>query len=284
MRLPRPTDADALEKTWTLTTLTSKVSEPIYLNTEDNIVLTCFLFEEELIMRKKAPRQKPWLWSMILLAAVIPSCSRDPSPEPTGRSDTHAEKPRTAEDLILQLRSANKDPNPNRDMSLLLLPEDYDWEAQEEVGVAYRKLIALGKDAFPALIDHVNEPAYSLSRSMSIMRSFSVGEVCFMILEDQVDLGKMNYKGRPGSDGKSHQFKGYFSQFSGGRWYSQDGLRAWWRGHRQMTLREMQVEALQWRIERERAIGFPGEGDRERYLKPLLEQLDALARSSAING
>ena len=48
-----------------------------------------------------------------------------------------------------------------------------------------------------------------------------------MILEDQVDLGKMNYRSRRGSDVESHVFKGCFSQFSGGLWYSQDGLRAW---------------------------------------------------------
>ncbi len=231
-------------------------------------------------MKKKAPRQQLWLWSMILLAAMIPSCSRDPSPDPADRSHADGKERRTAEDLILQLRSANKNPNPNGE-PFIGLPEDYDWEAQKEVTDARRKLVALGKDAFPALIDHVDEPAYSLSFSTAIMRAFSVGEVCFMILKDQVDLGEMNYKFRPGSDGKDHVFKGYFSQFSGGRWYSQDGLRTWWRGHRQMTLREMQVEALQWRIERERAVGFPGDGDRERYLQPLLEKLGALAQSSA---
>jgi hypothetical protein len=181
------------------------------------------------------------------------------------------------ETLIAELRSANKDPNP-KFRPIRSFPKGYNVEAQEKVEKARKKLIALGKDAFPALIEHVQDKGYSRPISTAILRGLSVGEVCFMIIEGQVDLAGIRYKSRDGSDGYHYVHRGYFSQYCKKAWYTRDGLRKWWKDNKNRSLKEMQIEALKWAIARERRIGFPGKKDREHYLDPLLEELNRLTK------
>jgi hypothetical protein len=103
-----------------------------------------------------------------------------------------------------------------------------------------------------------------------------MGDVCFKIIEEQVDLAGMHYIERKGTDGKDHRHQGYFSRYCGDVWYSPEGVKKWWKEHENRSLREMQIEALAWTIERERTIGFPREKDREAYLNPLLAKLNQL--------
>lgn len=208
-----------------------------------------------------------------------PTCFAEP---PTATAETTADwtvafsNRQHIEALILRLRSPNRDPNPKWESGPVSYPDDYDLQAQRSVEDARRKLISLGKDAFPFLIEHINDKEYSLSFSTSILRGFSVGEVCFMIIERQVDLAGVAYKGRDGSDGKSHVHRRYFSQYCAGRWFTQAGIQKWWETHQQLSLREMQIEALRWAIQREQNIGFSGENDRKHYLGPLQERLRKL--------
>ncbi len=213
-----------------------------------------------------------WVWTLAPLALLIAGCSQTPvSMEalPT-ETDAAAEYRRKVEALIAQLRSPNRNPNPNNHHRESF-PDDYDDDVQEKVEIARKKLIVLGKDAFPILIEHVNDEGYSLSFYTAILRGFSVGEVCFMIIRNQVDLAGMTYKGRAG-----HGHHGYFSQYCKEWWYTQEGMRKWWMEHRHQSLRDMQIEALRWAVRRERKIGFPGKDDKKRYLDPLLAKLRRL--------
>jgi hypothetical protein len=182
------------------------------------------------------------------------------------------------EKLIGQLRSPNKDPNPDLE-AFVGLPKDYDRKAQEKVEQARGKLIELGKDAFPVLIEHLNDKGYSRSIPTAILRSLSVGDVCFLIIEDQVDLfASRRCKSRQGADGQLHVFHRYFSKYCKRAWYTQAGMQAWWKEHKSQTLKEMQIEALRWDIEDERKIGFPSKEDEEEYLSPYLEKLAELTK------
>lgn len=155
-------------------------------------------------------------------------------------------------------------------------PVEYDVKAQERVKKAYAELVALGKDAFPLLIEHLNDKEYSLSFSTAIWRSFTVGEACFMIINDQIDIIGMTYKGRIGKDGKDHTYVGYFEQFCSGAWFTKDGIERWWKENQDKSLREMQIQVLQWKIENEKKIGFPKAKDKENYLHPLVAKLREL--------
>jgi hypothetical protein len=191
-----------------------------------------------------------------------------------GAGPTDAE----VEALIAQLRSPNRNPNPDLQPGGEHYPDDYDLPAQEKVQIAREKLTALGKDACPALIRHLDDKEYCLSFSTAVFRGFSVGEVCFMILEGQVDPAPGSYKSRLGTDGREHNHRGYLSKFCGEDWFTKKGVEQWWQGHQHQTLREMQMTALRWAIERERHIGFPQEDDKKYFLDPLLEKLDALTK------
>jgi hypothetical protein len=180
------------------------------------------------------------------------------------------------EALISKLKSSNKDPNPKNESGLREFPKEYDIKAQKAVDLARKELKEMGKDAFPMLIEHVQDKGYSRTILTSIQRSLSVGAVCFMLIEDQVDIGGMRYKWREGVDGKTHLHRGYFSQYCGDAWFTQEGLKKWWKENQNYSLKEMQIAALKWDIVREKEIGFPGKDDKKNYLEPLEQKLAEL--------
>jgi hypothetical protein len=181
----------------------------------------------------------------------------------------------TAESLIRQLKSPNKDLNPKVE-PFVRLPPEYDRQGQKAVEEAEQKLIALGKDAFPILIEHLNDTEYSQSLPTAILRGFSVGEVCLMIIQRQVEPRRSGYKVRGGSDGEFHGMDDYLDSYSRKGKTTRDGMRRWWSDHQQKMIRQMQIEALEWTIRRESEIGFPHPGDRELYLDPLVKKLAEL--------
>jgi len=165
------------------------------------------------------------------------------------------------ETLIRQLQSSNRDPNPDMNPGPIKLLRGYDLDVQQKIEMVQAKLGSLGKEAFPALIEHMNDEGYSLSIETAVVRGLSVGEVCFLIIEQQVDPSPMRYKSRTGSDGKSHSCKGYFSQHLRKN-RDREEMRRWWEKYQKLTLREMQIEAYEWRIASELKIGFLDASDR----------------------
>jgi hypothetical protein len=190
------------------------------------------------------------------------------------------------EALVAQLRSPNKDPNPKRLPDPVTFPDDFDFQAQERVEAASEKLVGLSTDAFPILIEHLNDKGYSRSVQGAVLSGRSVRTECFTIIERQVDVAGRPYKSREGSDHKEHVHRGCFSQFSddGKAWYTAKGLQRWWKEHKHQSLREMQIEALQWAIDHEQQIGFNYEEDKEDYLYPLQRQLKELKGSNKALG
>ncbi len=229
----------------------------------------------------------------ILLAAV--SCrnsaqadrkaSAQTQTQAQAQAQTHtpivdAAPPSEVELLIGKLRSPNRDPNPNRDPTRDF-PATFDHVAQKQVGRAYEALVAKGKAAFPTLIDHADDKGYSLSVHSAVLLGLSVGEVCKTIIEQQVDLAGMTYKSRSGADGAWHPHRSYFSQYLRGASSRTKGLRHWWSKQGHLPLKQMQVTALRWAIEREREIGFRAPPDKKVYLDPLLAKLKQLTSISS---
>jgi hypothetical protein len=219
----------------------------------------------------------------ILIAVVLVLSFVWPMPRPELRADEPAQQNTTPDrkaiqGLIAQLRSSNKDPNPNMD-PFVWYPPGYDESAQEKVEAARQRLIALKTAAFPILIEHLGDSEYSRSIHTAVLRGLSVGDACFEIIESQVDLSEDRYKWRDGADGKEHVHRRYFAtRYCNGAWYSKDGIRKWWTEHERHSLKDMQIEALEWTIKREKVIGFPSDQDRKRFLKPLEEKLAEINR------
>ncbi len=199
-------------------------------------------------------------------------------------ADEEAARRRKIERLVAQLKSKNKPLNPLR-QRLTPKPRDrkgYSEKAQEKVDAAQRELAALGKDAFPVLIEHLDDQEYSQTFITSLLQDFSVGQVCFMLIESQVHLTGTGYGARVGADGESHAYPRYFAQYCGKDWYTQEGVRLWWSEHRHLSLREMQIEALEWAIAQERTIGFVDAADEERVLAPSLSMLEKLKNNEPL--
>jgi hypothetical protein len=200
-------------------------------------------------------------------------------PMPTTPKEKTSEPDRMAiEALVAQLRSPNKDPNPKLRNGYFKFPEDFDFRAQEGVEAARQKLLQLSTDAFPVLIEHLNDKGYCRSVEGAVLSGHSVGRECFEIIEEQVVVSGMSYKSRKGSDGEWHVHWRYFTQFSDGgkALYTAEGMRRWWKEHKHQSLREMQIEAVQWGIDREQKIGFRCDKDKEEYLHPLQAKLKDL--------
>ena len=240
--------------------------------------LACREWANQLMVRDPIELPMRPVWKVVVVAVAVllqvpySTLQADDNEQPNKRLDRQR-----IEALIADLRSPNKDPNP-KFQPFIKLPKAYDLAAQEKVERAQEELIEMKEAAFPVLISHLKDKPYSRSISTAIFRSLSVGDVCFMIIEGQVDLAGMRYKARTGSDGKFHMHDGYFSQYCKGGWHSQEGMEKWWKEHKNDSLKEMQIEALEWAIERERAIGFQDEKDREHYLDPLVKMLVELKR------
>lgn len=230
------------------------------------------------------------LW-ILFLSRILPQ---------TDAADPKQADREVVEQLIAQLVSPNRDPNPDGN-DINGFPFDYDKDAQANVISAHQKLRDLDKEAFPILIENLADHRYSMTIATSIPRSFSVGDACYLLIEQQVDVAGMRYISRKDAMGTSHTHEGFFDQF----WrddfdrhlkrqkrrgvklnnslhkndylqFRQKGLQKWWNEHKDRSLKEMQIEALNWAIERERMIGFPTKADEDKYLNPLVEILDEL--------
>ena len=135
---------------------------------------------------------------VIVVFAALPHMVRSTSSDPpiavaseaVTRSRANRED---VEALICKLRSPNRDPNPDMRPGPIQLSREYDEDAQKNVEMAQVELVSLGKDAFPALIEHMIDEGYSLSRETGVFRSLCVGEVCFLTIEQQVDPAPMGY-------------------------------------------------------------------------------------------
>lgn len=203
----------------------------------------------------------PTLLVLVLVAAPLPPVSKT-----------------AIEAQIARLKSPNQDPNPTLQGGVFECPVGFACDAQKAVFDAERQLTRMGKDAFATLIAHGDDKGYSLSILSATLVGYSVGTVCLNIVEDQVDIAGTRYKDRIGADGKYHLSWGYFSKYYAANRSRSAAFKQWYEEHENKTVKEMQIEALEWAIEREKAIGFPREKDKEWYLIPLERQLDDLKK------
>jgi hypothetical protein len=163
------------------------------------------------------------------------------------------------EALIDQLASSNLPPKfpgdpPHFSLNEFLKnPGDWDPDAQKPVSDAYYELKSIGKDAFPYLIKHFNDNRYSHERSYSTFISHSVGDACKFLVEEQIDPRGMSYKWRESPNGSVMGYDVLFEAFVKSNYGS---YASWWRNNRNHTLLEMRLAFCNWRINKEKQLGF----------------------------
>jgi hypothetical protein len=199
---------------------------------------------------------------------------RYPEPEDTqvSGSDMGVQGQPLPEDvlgLINALASPNKLPKEGWEV---IYPKGYDRAAQDRVLAAEEKLVEKGVDAFPELVKHIADARYSQTTVSAEWYNISVGAVCRQIIKRQVLPKHSDYKSRKGTDGEYHMLPNYMDE--------QGGFKQWWSTRSKMSLHEMKVEALKWKIEREKEIGSPDPEDRKYILEPLQAELRELQKES----
>ena len=130
-------------------------------------------------------------------------------------------------------------------------PGDWNPLAQKSVSHAYYELRSMGKEAFPYLINHFGDDRYSHERSSASFYEVSVGLACKYLIDGQLDVCGPMYKSRETPNGNllGCDFDEYVrSQFG--------SYAAWWRLNRNLSLREMRIATVEWRIQREKEFGF----------------------------
>jgi len=163
--------------------------------------------------------------------------------------------PSDQEIKVLVDRLASRNPRPitsheDRDMGPdYRLPPGFESEKQLPVRDAYSQLRKLGILAFPMLIERWDDKHYSVTASNQLSgwcRNYSVGEVCQMIIYDY--LQPYGYWQAGQGDPRGRRLRPqYPERFLG----SKPAAKKWWERHKDKTLSEMQLEAIDWVIAEE---------------------------------
>ncbi len=146
--------------------------------------------------------------------------------------------------LVNQLASPNS--APRETVPWTKYPEGYDRAAQKRVWEAWRKLWDIGLPAFPHLHKRLDDGRYSVTEDIGPYdKNFSVGQVCRLIMETQLQPyayyphGKAE-QGTVGLSPEPCYFDGHMS--------TAKSFERWWKAHKDKSLREVQIEVLEWTI------------------------------------
>jgi hypothetical protein len=175
--------------------------------------------------------------------------------------------------LIEKLASKNSRPTQSSDGLTVVLPGDWDHDAQKIVDEARSQLKRIGKPAISMLLEHLQDERFSRTESSSVEYNVSVGHVCGGIIKSMASAGVGGYKSRLGTDGRGHNCPNYF--FANYRNDANYGINLvkWWSDNRHKTVKQMRIDVLKWRIKQEEQIGFPDEESRRHIMDQLTAKL-----------
>lgn len=131
------------------------------------------------------------------------------------------------------------------------IPPNYNWKAQEQIEKNRRILFDYCEEALPFLIEGCTDARYSLMSRWSEdddFYSWSAGSVCSEIISRHVEAFREHI-----SFSDPHHWHQYnFVPLPHGAMTERDKqeIQEWWRGRKGMSLRELQVSAFDWAIEK----------------------------------
>jgi len=153
----------------------------------------------------------------------------------------------------------------------IIYPEGFDHRAQERVRRAERKLRKKGFAAVPHLMQYLEDIRYSYTERFDTWHNHALGEVCFYIIEDLVEVRGFDYASRIGADGKEHDRPSYLWSVC-----MQGKMQQWWQERAGRSLCALRIEAGEWTLAEERKIGFTDPAQERRVTTPLLKRLGEL--------
>ncbi|HEY3968734.1 MAG TPA: hypothetical protein VGM05_29570 [Planctomycetaceae bacterium] len=154
------------------------------------------------------------------------------------------------ERLIDALASTNKAPKQRgQDGGLGLdYPPEYDKNAEVVVKHAGDKLIAHGATAFPALFEHLDDRRFShVDEGANGFATAAVGAACGSIIACQLEIYE-----------KINIYPGAFPSYYRYVVHKDEKPDEWCKSHTEMSLYEMQTEAVEWAISEQKEISHVG--------------------------
>jgi hypothetical protein len=178
----------------------------------------------------------------------------------TGFADEKPSSEREINALIAQLVSPNRAPD-DKNGPDATYPVGYDRDAQKRVRRAWSQLHRLGHRAFPYLFDHFDDKRYSFTADDGPAdMNWSVGLACSDILV--CHLQPYGIRGQP-SYAKHYNLR------------TSAGAKLWWETRKDKSLRELQIETLEWVIAEEARTPLRYSDQERLYLHDLLAKLRA---------
>jgi hypothetical protein len=138
----------------------------------------------------------------------------------------------------------------------LNIPPGYDMEVQKQIEDKRRLLYEKCEEALPFIIEACTDPRYSLTwKSDSYTQNVCVGEVCLEIIAAHLEVYR-EYMTTLGDKGRYYGYR-FVPRINGaiGAEVTQEEkkkIEDWWRGRKDKTLLELQIEAFDWAIEKRR--------------------------------
>jgi len=180
------------------------------------------------------------------------------------------------EKLVRSLVSQNKEPPPPQPHTPYVYPPHFGQEENRRVIAARDALLAKGVEAFPYLIDGLDDSRYSYTAVFpKWAMHLHVREVCLNIIKKQVEVYRAYTRpiGFPIDRPRwlpvppNRLFPVFF--WPNG---AKEFMQKWWTPRKSMTLCDLQREAVEWAVQYERGRGFIDKGEESLVLdwyKPL---------------
>ena len=199
------------------------------------------MFVDKIIMRH-APQINPREFHIFMVSLLVPVAlvvmvfchgfAADPERRPV--------KEGKYSELIQDLVSPNKPPvTQNRSSGNVKFPVGYDVAAQRKINDARQQLHDNFEESLPYLIAALDDNRYCMTINWADGDGFyndSVGATCRNIIESQLEV----YRDMIMFSGPQHWHKYDYTPIS----------REWWQTRRDRKLYELQIEAVEWAIQR----------------------------------
>jgi hypothetical protein len=175
------------------------------------------------------------------------------------------------EKLAISDRPAPKEP-------LVTYNNPKNAELVQRVEATASEIEKFGSIAFPQLMAHLDDPRQSVPFRRVLPST--VADACLSIIMRQVYALPNGYSEtaslyRRGADGKLHEQPVWSRQI-----YDGVGARKWLTDRKNRTLRELQLEAVEWMLKIQKEIGARTTAEREEYIAPLEAQVTKLRREA----
>jgi hypothetical protein len=150
-------------------------------------------------------------------------------------------------ELVRDLVSPNQAPRTGNPYAQY--PVGYDRAAQKRVLRAFHKLRELAPRSFPFLFDHFDDKRYALTAdSGDVDKNYTVGQLCRDVLVSHLQPDVWDHKEGGTSFRRRPSEPDYIGHY---KLLQPEHAKKWWEERKEKSLRELQLEVLEWVIAEE---------------------------------